>query len=338
MLGEQVFALILAAMARGSSSNDSTVRLLNLVALLTEAQAPMTIAQIAEAMNDLEKQFRYPEKFEARRTMFIRDRKALEKLGIDIVMTTRGGTDAGKGEYIISKDSYSYIDFGLTQEELEALQIAAAVVQIEKPWGREAVQWLGGAVSEPPTGAVARVSAQSADLTALFAAIRAKAEVRFTYNNRERRLQPLGLVTRNGFWYLVGMMVPGSGEPEQRTFRVDRISGAVTVGDAGSFERPAGFDLESAIPFDPKKFGDGAAESATVRVDRNLVPGVVRELGEQAIITKNDDGSVDFSVPCGNRSAFRSWVFSMVDHAEVIAPAEVRQEIINELRSLAGAK
>lgn len=218
---------------------------------------------------------------------------------------------------------------------MEALQIAAAVVQIERPWGRQAVRWLGGAVDDPPTGAVAHVPAESADLAALFAAVLSRSETRFTYHGRARTVHPYGLVTRKGFWYLAGF---DTGHSAERTFRVDRIEGKVTTGSPGSFERPDGFDIETAVPADPKRFPGGETEHATVRVDANLVPGVMRELGQEAVAATNPDGSIDFRVPCGNRPAFRSWLFSMVDHAEVISPDHVRQEVVAELTRLGGAE
>lgn len=325
-------------MARGANSSDSTVRLLNLVALLTQATKPMSIEEIANEMRNLGPEFRYstePDDTEGRRTMFNRDKKSLQKLGIDIVTTTLSGQQAGVGAYSINKDSYSLIDFGLTREEMEALQLAASVVQIEKPWGRQAVQWLGGAVEDPPTGAVAHITAESPVLTALFAAVRTHSTVTFTYHGRDRTVHPYGLVSRKGFWYLVGH---DTGHGTQRTFRVDRIEGNVAAGEPGSFDRPDGFDIESAFVSDPKKFPGGEDIHATVRVDRNLVPGVVRELGEESIVARNDDGSVDFSVPCGNQVAFRSWLFSMVDRAVVLGPEDVRRGIIEELNEAAGAK
>jgi hypothetical protein len=41
-------------------------------------------------------------------------------------------------------------------------------------------------------------------------------------------------------------------------------------------------------------------------------------------------------VPCGNYPAFRSWLFAMVDRAEVLAPADVRSRIIDDLGVMAG--
>ena len=319
-------------MARGTSSNEATIRMLNLLALLTETKVPLTIEQIANEMNFLEPQYRYPAKAAARRTTFNRDKGALVKMGIPVITSTLSGQDAGVGAYIIDKEAYALIDFGLTNEELDALQLAAAAVQIEKPWGRQAVQWLGGAVEEPPTSAVAHLSASSPVLVSLWTAVGTRAEVSFGYHGRARTLRPYGVINRNGFWYLVGF---DTGYQEQRTYRVDRIEGDVTVGPAGTFTRPADFNVESSVPTDPKSFGNGASEHATVRVDANLASGVIAELGRDAVIRENaDTGQIDVKVACGNFDAFRVWLFAMVDRAEVVEPASVRERIVAELVAL----
>lgn len=323
-------------MARGTSSNEATIRMLNLLALLTETKVPLTIEQIANEMTYLEPQYRYPVKPSARRTTFNRDKGALVKMGIPVITSTLSGQDAGVGAYIIDKEAYALIDFGLTQEELVALQTAAAAVQIEKPWGRQAVQWLGGAVEEPPTSAVAHLNNASPVLVSLWTAVGTRAEVSFAYHGRNRRLHPYGIINRNGFWYLVGY---DTGHGEQRTYRVDRIEGDITPGEAGAFVRPAGFDIESSVPTDPKTFGNGASEHAVVRVDANLASGVIAELGRESVVDENKDtGQIDVRVACGNFDAFRVWLFAMVDRAEVISPESVRSRIINELVALGGSK
>mgnify|MGYP003352232928 FL=1 len=310
--------------------------LLNLLALLTETKVPLTIEQIANEMTYLEPQYRYPVKAAARRTTFNRDKGALVRMGIPVITSTLSGQDAGVGAYIIDKEAYALIDFGLTKEELDALQIAAAAVQIEKPWGRQAVQWLGGAVEEPPTSAVAHLSASSPALVALWAAVGARAEVTFGYHGRSRVLRPYGIINRNGFWYLVGF---DTGYGEQRTYRVDRIEGDVAAGSPAAFTRPADFDIESSVPTDPKTFGNGASEHAIVRVDANLASGVIAELGRDAVVAENaDTEQIDVKVACGNFDAFRVWLFAMVDRAEVVGPASIRERIVSELVSLGGAK
>ncbi|MFC4909498.1 helix-turn-helix transcriptional regulator [Actinomadura gamaensis] len=64
-------------------------------------------------------------------------------------------------------------------------------------------------------------------------------KVRFTYSGRERLAAPLGLVSKDGVWYLIAGTSGG-----RRTFRVDRMADAEVTAEPS--ERPAGFDLAAA--------------------------------------------------------------------------------------------
>ena len=104
-----------------------------------------------------------------------------------------------------------------------------------------------------------------AGLPVLREASAARATVEFEYRGTARRLDPYGLLLRGGFWYVVGH---DHSHDEQRTYRVDRISGDVTAGAADAFERPAGFDLRAAFPVDPKLLGADGGEDAVARGPR----------------------------------------------------------------------
>ena len=84
--------------------------------------------------------------------------------------------------------------------------------------------------------------------------------------------------------------------------------------------------------------GDGEETTATVLVDRALAAGVRNEFGDGAVIREHPNGSVEFSIPCGNLSAFRLWLFAMVESAEVLAPPRVRQQVIAWLEEFAAGK
>ena len=311
-----------------NSQTNSAERMMNLVALLTESPTPLTFDEICNRMRG-----QYPEKAEARRTAFEREKRTLRKLGIPFTTQVLGGEDAGRTAYSIDRSEYKLIDFDLTPEELSALQQAAAMVQIGTTWGKRAVQWLGGAVSSTSPTAAAHIEAKSAALPELFDACSALKTASFEYHGRTRFVHPCGLIARNGFWYLIAF---DTDRQSQVTYRVDRIVGDITVGAADSFTRPEGFSLETAYNRDPKEFAGAAEEKATVRLDPRVAPSVIRELGDEAVLAINDGGFVDVQVPCGNRSAFRSWLYAMVDRAVVIAPENVRQEIVADLQRMAG--
>ena len=168
-------------------------------------------------------------------------------------------------------------------------------------------------------------------------AIDRRATVDFLYREVDRTVEPYGLLLRDGFWYLVGF---DRTRGEQRTFRVDRIEGASRWVAADEFERPAGFDLRTVLPDDPKLLGaDGATAEAIVRVDASRAAAVARELGADRVVAtvSGDDGYVDVQVPCANREAFRSWVLGLLEHAEVRSPADVRADVVDWLeRQVAG--
>ena len=63
---------------------------------------------------------------------------------------------------------------------------------------------------------------------------------------------------------------------------------------------------------------------------------VVREVGESAVVERRDDGGVVVRVPCTNLPAFRSWVIGLLEHAEVLSPREVRDDLVSWLSSMVG--
>lgn len=315
-------------MSENKSKISAAERLLNLVALLTESARPLTFEDIVNRMSG-----QYPEKAEARRTAFEREKKILRKLGVPITMQTLSGADAGKTAYSIDRSEYRLIDFDLTKDELSALQQAAAVVQIGTTWGKKAVQWLGGEVGDSQHFESARIDAQQPVLPTLWAAVANRREATFTYRSRVRVVHPYGLIARNGFWYLVAF---DTARDMQVTYRVDRIEGDVALGDDNAFERPVDFDLATAYQRDPKFFPGSENDEAIVRLDPRIAPSVIRELGDDCVQAVRTDGFVDVSVPCGNRVAFKSWLYAMVDRAVVIGPENIRAEIISDLTQMAG--
>jgi predicted DNA-binding transcriptional regulator YafY len=317
-------------MAGKKSSGIATERILNLVALLSESNAPLTLEDIAHKMRG-----QYPEKSEARRTSFERDKKSLRKLGIPITTRTLAGADAGKTAYSIDRSGYSLIDFGLTHDEMAALQQAAAMVQIGTTWGKQAVQWLGGEITGAEAPTAVNVAVGSQQLPVVWEAVSMLKPLTFNYRGKSRLVYPYGLLARNGFWYLIGHDTTRDG---QVTFRVDRIEGDVVPGEANSFERPENFDLATAYMRDAKEFSDGGSEMAIVRVDHRVAPAVLRDLGEEALVARRSDGSIDVEVACGNVTAFESWLFAMVDRAVVISPAEVRTRVMQRLTEMAEAR
>ena len=55
---------------------------------------------------------------------------------------------------------------------------------------------------------------------------------------------------------------------------------------------------------------------------------MVEQLGEDAVVERRADGAVVVTLPVVNRAAFRTWVLGLLDHAEVLAPPELRADMV----------
>jgi predicted DNA-binding transcriptional regulator YafY len=273
----------------------------------------------------------YPEGDDARRRAFERDKKLLRDEDIPLVEQD--------GHYRIPPDEYYLPDLGLTEEEQLALHLAVAAVPVgEAGDAAEGLQKLTlGGGAEVTTSALADLDEHPL-LPVLHAAIRTRATVTFSRGDERRTVEPAALFFRGGRWYLFGH---DQLRDADRTFRVDRL-GAVEVGAAGGFERRAGSGVPSpseAMPSQEWLYGDAAEErrvSAVVRVDAVLAAKAVADAGSTATAAWADDGSVTLTMPVLDVPNFREWVLGMLDHAQVVGPAELRDDVVAWLRGMAG--
>jgi predicted DNA-binding transcriptional regulator YafY len=84
-------------------------------------------------------------------------------------------------------------------------------------------------------------------------------------------------------------------------------------------------------------YGDDQPIDAQVLVDATRAGWVVDELGEAAVIERRPDGAVVVELPVVNREAFRSFVLGLLEHAEVLGPAELRDDIVAWLHAVVEA-
>jgi predicted DNA-binding transcriptional regulator YafY len=306
---------------------DPLERVTNLLALLLESRVPLTLRQISDELAEW-----YPTTSPvALRGAFERDKAMLRDIGVPIETEVMSGDQAGETGYTIDRDRYELRGLQLEEDERHALQMAVATIRSDV--GQEGVWKLGGSVLQ--SSAVAANLPQLPGLPALRSASSDHVTVSFTYHGLDRRLDPYGLLLRDGFWYVVGH---DHGHRAVRTYRVDRIEGAVTLHAGETFDRPAGFDPAAVFPRDAKQLGAEPGEEqpeANVLVDPSAAVAVERELGADAVATRRRDGSIELRVPCANHDAFRSWVLGLGLHAEVLGPPDVRDELVAWLRALA---
>lgn len=310
-----------SAAGSGGTSASPIERITSLLALLLERRTALTMRQISHELRDM-----YPTGAVALRGAFERDKALLRDVGVPIETEVLGGDQAGETAYRIDRARYELTGLQLDDDERRALQVAVAASRSDA--GQEGVWKLGGSVVQA-SSVVANVP-QLAALPTLRQAVGDHHTVTFRYHGAPRRLDPYGLLLRRGFWYVVGH---DHGHAERRTYRVDRIEGDVAIESASTFRPPSDFSAADAFPADPKLLGDDDGRVAQVAVYGDLAALVGRELGDDAVdrSVAAQPGRTVFSVPFTNIDAFRSWLFGLGTHAEVLGPPELRDSIIQWL-------
>jgi proteasome accessory factor B len=310
---------------------DKLERLLNLTMTLLETARPLTANELRSRIPG------YPEGEGSFRRAFERDKESLREMGIPVTKSLVPGSDPPADGYRIAKDEYYLRDPGFKPDELAALHLAASAVKLDTSHGIEALWKLGGTVegadealpAARPTDALVALPSDPR-LAPLFSAVVERRSVALTYNGTDRTVDPYRLDFQRGRWYLTGYdHVRG----EERNYRVDRIEAPRAEGRAGAFERPS--TAVAGGPAQPWQFDEQDPVTATVLVDADQSPWVRQHLGDDALVDERDDGSILVQLEVTNRPAFRSFVLTFLDHAEVIGPPDLRAEVVEWVAAVA---
>jgi predicted DNA-binding transcriptional regulator YafY len=316
------------------AQSDKLERLMNLTAALLDADRPLTADDISERVTG------YAAGKEAFRRTFERDKEELRQLGVPITMATIPGSYPPIEGYRIDRDAYELPDPDLAPDELAALRLALQAVRVgeQSGDGSEALWKLGGLV-EPTGPGAADGDAAVADLppdpslVPLFSAVLDRRVARFRYTSSsgdaDREVEPWRLEYRRGRWYLTAY---DHERGEERNFRLDRIVGAVELDAPATATGPT--PSGPAQPDQPWSFGEGEAVTAVLRVDAEHSRMARDQLGDDAVLEVDGDGSTTFAVPVTSWPAFRSFALSFLDHAEVLGPPELRADLVEWLQRI----
>lgn len=310
-------------------------RLLNLTALLLETPRPLTGEEIRNRVAG------YPAGDRGFRSAFERDKQELRELGIPLSVGVPTDVDAAPGgtAYRIYQDDYYLADPGLDAEEIAALHLAMRAVRLDGLKSDDALQKLEGATAASGWARgdldtdlqMAALPARD-DLGDLFAAVAGCRPVRFRYNGQDRTVDPYRIDFQRGRWYLNGF---DHLRRDERVYRLDRIEGQITLTDGPSFSRPGSVDAGGSV--EPWELGDGDTVTAQLLVDAAQAPWIVGHLGRGAVVEQRADGAVVVELAVTNRDSFRSFVLIFLEHAEVLGPLELREDLVIWLTKLAGA-
>lgn len=304
-------------------SGQKLERLLNLMALLLDARRPLSAEQIQEQLD-------YPDDLTAFRRAFERDKDELRAMGIPLRVERVPGVLPEVDGYRIPREEYALRDPGLTTDELAALHLAASAVQVEGLPATAGLLKLGGLVHDGRAERAVPVATIPADpnLARLFAAVSARTPVELTYRGERRAIDPYRLEFQRGRWYLTGY---DHLREEERNYRLDRIEGEVAQADGPAFEPPS-----TNVPGRSRGAWELGAEppvTAVVRIDGPQALWARQHVGPDRVVASDDEGVV-VSLPVTNRAAFRSFVLSFLEHAEILEPAELRDDIVAWLEAV----
>jgi len=310
-------------------------RLLNLVILLLETPRFLTFDQIRERLPAYDQ----TDEDSAKR-MFERDKDVLRDLGVPVEV---GSTDAWEVEqgYRIPKERYYLPDIEFTEEEIAALFVAAQTPGTEEDAG-QAVRKLQSGV-EPSVLALmtggpvaAGPDAPGTRLRAVTEAIEARTALRFDYRAASgdvaiRHVDPYSLVWRSGRWYVVGL---DRDRGEVRSFRLSRFrSDPEPEGEASS--PPEGFDGREHLRGGPWSPPEEAVE-ARVALAPNVAWWAVPSVSGARVVRTREDGWVEVAIPAERGESFTAWALSFGPEAVVLAPEELRTDVVERLEA-AGA-
>lgn len=156
-----------------------------------------------------------------------------------------------------------------------------------------------------------------------------------------RKLAPLGMIDKDGRWYLIGT---SDGAEESRTYRVDRIAELEATEEI--FQRPQGFDLVASWREVVDRVESARSRvSATVLVDRGRLPALRSHFGrylrvvddQQAASIDHDHRSdgVTATVAAQSVQAVAEQLAGWSAVLEVVGPDPVRRELAAIGRGLA---
>lgn len=314
--------------ALGPSAQRLT-RLLTLVSTLTETSRPLTARELRERIDGYGGEGVSDVAF---RATFERDKKELRRLGIDVDVVELDHVHPPETGYRIASSNYALRDPGLTPEEAAAVQVAASLVRLEGLEGTDL--WKIGGASPRPSGAPPTAAIPGdPTLAALFTAVADRRVATFGYRGEARTVEPWRLQFARGRWYLSAR---DQGREEARTFRLDRIDDVPVVGPPGRFDPPD----EAALAGVPAPWELAEGEAVTVRmvVDGPQAGLARRIVGEEAVVAASggDDGAdrVELSMEVTHLDGFRSFLLGFLEHAEVLSPPAVRDEVRAWLESV----
>lgn len=303
-------------------------RLISLLLLLQSGQR-RTARTLAEALEVSE------------RTIY-RDVDALGAAGVPVY------ADRGAAGGIALSDGYRRALTHFTEDEIRSLFVSGAspMADLGLDGGRDrALEKLHGGLADVQRRAADKARSRihldqrrwyqgeppRALLTALRRAVWDDRRVRLGYEDRKRNVttrvvDPLGLVSKAGVWYVVARSAG-----EMRSFRADRITEAEELLER--FDRPADFDLERYWSETTAKFSDESRPvySATLRMTPETLEFVAsRWSAEIDVLERGERILARVAFPSMDVAVYQTLAWGA--RVTIVAPEDLRSAIVERAR------
>ncbi|HEX8083942.1 MAG TPA: WYL domain-containing protein [Solirubrobacteraceae bacterium] len=331
-----------------AKDTEKLIRQLSLISYLMAERRPVTALEIRR---DVEGYSGMNEDAFARR--FYADRAELDSLGIQLTVDKPIDAGGEQETYSLRPENFHLPAIQFTDSELAALHTALSLLDGEFAYAeplRLALQQISWGRPSPLAAPEQRglalgitASAGGHDLSQRLAkietAIFRQKTITFDYFTMERgdvaprKVDPYHLLFQGGQFYLVGR----SHERDAiRVFRLSRIRGKVAYATKAEhdFKRPADFDPRRFAGRAEWQFGEPVG-TAEVWVSERIAWQVERHFGRFGEVRAEEDGSIVFSTKYANSRQLASFVLGLREHARVVAPPELADEVHERVELLA---
>jgi proteasome accessory factor B len=285
---------------------------------------------------------------EAFSRMFERDKNELRDLGIPLETGRVSRLDPTEG-YRINRDAYALRDIELSPDEAAAVAVAVQLWQspelITATEGALLKLRAAGVDVDPADTSVSITSAAALPgvrgsesiLGILLAAIDAGQAVRFPHRSSRadpysiRTVEPWGVVTYHGRWYLVGR---DRDRDAVRTFRLSRIGDDVeAIGPPGVVSKPDDVDLREIVARVVGEAPTGVAARVWIAAGRATALRRAGTVLESAPLSGRDGDIV--ALDMGTLDRLAREIAGYGADAVVLEPESLRAEVLARLRAQA---
>jgi len=279
---------------------------------------------------------------EAFEKMFERDKEELRSLGIPIEVGYVDRAFEDEPGYRIERSAFELPDIDLTPEEAAVIGLAARVWQhagLAAATSDALVKLKAAGVTVDRTAldvVQPQLTAEEPAFEPFWDATRTRTPVRFSYRTSSgtraatRHLQPWGVVSYRGRWYVTGHDTDRNGP---RVFRLSRVRGDVRPdGDPGSYQVPPGTDLRAIT----QSLAPMPADRTALVLARADAAHGLRRHSRRADQDGVADGWERLETTYGDTDAFADEVLGYGADVVVETPAELREWVVHRLHAAAG--